>query len=219
MCVIIVRVGSVQEVYTKQMNLSSRLYECNSMDFISCYVVWRTTYWWTLCIFSDFIFLLILLFYIHRYILYECYNWKCSIRTGVVYNSDLHFLVFVSHCVMDNILMNFMYIFRSFKIIFFYVLLVNDTDYMCIIIGRICSIWTGGVDRVIGQTIYRWTLYVFLYGFRSFIYAWYILHEYYNSTNSIWTGGRYKYDSFMIILYGQIMILQFGLDILSLRLV
>ena len=117
MCVIIVRVESVQEEYTKKINLSLRLYECNSTDFTSCYVVWRTTYWWTLCIFSDFIFLLILLFYIHRYILYECYNWTSSIRTGVVYNSDLHFIVFVSHCVMDNILMNFMYILRFFKII------------------------------------------------------------------------------------------------------
>ena len=37
---------------------------------------------------------------------------------------------------------------------FFYVSFVNDTDYMCIIIGRICSIWTGGAYRVIGQTIY-----------------------------------------------------------------
>lgn len=80
----------------------------------------------------------------------------------------------------------------------YYVLFIRDTDYMCIIIGRICSIWTGRVYRVIGQTIYRWTLYVFLYAFRCFIYTWHILHEYYTRVNSFWTVGIYQYDTFMI---------------------
>jgi hypothetical protein len=59
-------------------------------------------------------------------------------------------------------------IFDFFKS-FFYVLSIHDTDYMCIIIGRIFSIWTGWAYRVIGQIIYRWTLSIFLYGF-SFLH-------------------------------------------------
>ena len=53
-----------------------------------------------LCLFSDFIFLFIFLFHIHRYILNECYNCTSSIRTGTIYNSDLSFLAFLSYSVV-----------------------------------------------------------------------------------------------------------------------
>ena len=33
----------------------------------------------------------------------------------------------------------------------------------------------------------------------------YIVGEYYDRTRSIWTGGVYRYDSFMKILYGIIV--------------
>jgi hypothetical protein len=75
-------------------------YCINTTNFSSYWVIWRTTHWICLCLLPDCIFLLMLLFYIHRYILNECYNCTSSIRTGSVYNSDLSFLAFLSCCVV-----------------------------------------------------------------------------------------------------------------------
>ena len=101
MCAIIARVRSEQEEYTFVprwfIYLTLRLYYYG-LHFV---LVWKTTYWWTLGIFSDFCLQCWYFKYIW-YILYVCYNCTRSIRTGGVYKC-----VSWVYCVIIDIILQF----------------------------------------------------------------------------------------------------------------
>jgi hypothetical protein len=159
-----------------------------------------------LCLLPDCIFLLMLLFYIHRYILNECYNCTSSIRTGSIYNSDLSFLAFLSYCVVwwttnwwtlcifsDFVNQFLCLIYTWWRLhVFYNWMVLFDLDRRSMrVIGRATSI--------------SMNLYIFLWISIFYLYMIYVLHVYFNNTSLIWTGEGYQYDQFLILIYGQIM--------------